>query len=194
MSVSECRKFERKVAYHLSPSLLGIKCAGIISVNEGEFDINGHIRRFNKITRSHRLKMRRLCSCGTRSLIMVYRVDLLERRLHRESDFLALFGYPETVSVEEALDILSSRISCGQEFPHEIGVFLDYPIEDVKGFILHKGQNFKLCGYWKVYENVDRSRKVFEKYDWCRSYLCNKLDRGCDLYQALRITNNGGIL
>lgn len=193
MSVSECRKFERKVAFHLSPSLLGVKCAGIISVNEGEFDIEAHIRRFNSMTRSGRLKMRRLFSCGKRSLIMVYRVDLLEKRISSESEFLAMYGYPGGISADEALDILSSRISCESGFPHEIGVFLDYPIEDVKGFIRHKGQNFKLCGYWKVYENVDRSRKLFEKYDWCRSYLCNKLDRGCDLYQALKLIN-GGIL
>ena len=29
------------------------------------------------------------------------------------------------------------------EFPHEVGLFLSYPPEDVKGFIDHRANNFK---------------------------------------------------
>ncbi len=47
------------------------------------------------------------------------------------------------------LDRLQTR--CQGDFPHEIDVFLGYPCEDVRGFIRHGGQGYKLCGYWKVY-------------------------------------------
>ena len=39
------------------------------------------------------------------------------------------------------------------EFPHEVGLFLSYPPEDVKGFIAHRANDFKCAGLWKVYGN-----------------------------------------
>ena len=36
------------------------------------------------------------------------------------------------------------------EFPHEVGLFLSYPPEDVKGFIDHRANNFKCAGLWTV--------------------------------------------
>ncbi len=46
---------------------------------------------------------------------------------------------------------LSQRLCCEEDFPHEIGVFLGYPLADVIGFIQNRGKNFTACGYWKVY-------------------------------------------
>ena len=36
------------------------------------------------------------------------------------------------------------------DFPHEVGLFLSYPPEDVKGFINHRAGGFKCAGLWKV--------------------------------------------
>lgn len=188
MSAAECRSFEQKLAYHLSPCLLGIKCAGLISVSNKEFLVDEQIRRFNTLAKKRGLKIRQLCTDEDRVLILLYKYDLLRARLTRERDFLARYGYPKGISVDRALDILSLRISQSTDFPHEIGIFLDYPIEDVKGFICNKGQNCLLCGYWKVYGDVDKSRMAFESYDRCREYVCGKLKQGCDLYQALKIS------
>ena len=54
------------------------------------------------------------------------------------------------------------------DFPHEIGIFLGYPLWDVEGFIANKGQNYKLCGYWKVYEDVSGAIDRFREYDTLR--------------------------
>ena len=40
------------------------------------------------------------------------------------------------------------------EFPHEVGLFLGYPPEDVKGFIDHRANNFKCAGLNLVCESV----------------------------------------
>ena len=32
-------------------------------------------------------------------------------------------------------------------FPHEIGLLLGYPVEDVLGFIRHQGKNYLYTGY-----------------------------------------------
>lgn len=43
------------------------------------------------------------------------------------------------------------RLQRFEAFPHEIGLFLSYPPEDVRGFIEHKGHESKCEGCWKVY-------------------------------------------
>ena len=50
-------------------------------------------------------------------------------------------------------------------FPHEIGVFLEYPLLDVKGFLKNNGKNFIYSGYWKVYGNVNETIGKFRQYD-----------------------------
>ena len=40
------------------------------------------------------------------------------------------------------------------EFPHEVGLFLSYPPEDVKGFIDHRANDFKCAGLNLVCESV----------------------------------------
>ena len=41
-----------------------------------------------------------------------------------------------------------------QGFPHEIGVILGYPVEDVIEFEKHQGKNCKYCGCWKRYSKA----------------------------------------
>ena len=53
-------------------------------------------------------------------------------------------------------------------FPHEVGLFLGYPLDDVTGFIEQKGKNYKCCGIWKVYGNpTSRPRMLFRKLKKC---------------------------
>ena len=75
--------------------------------------------------------------------------------------------------LEEMLDALQLRLTCGA-FPHEIGLFLGYPPEDVEGFRLHRGRDYKLCGCWKVYSDVEGARQCFRRYDRCRAALCRR--------------------
>lgn len=77
-----------------------------------------------------------------------------------------------TASVFILLDYLKKRFEL-KDFPHEVGFFLGYPAEDVLGFVKHRGENYKLCGYWKVYGNVNRARKCFNRYDFCREFMKN---------------------
>lgn len=191
MSFAEYKNFGKKLAYHTAPTLLGIKCASLISLQSTEFDLDFHTRYFNRRAAVKGLKSRLLCRCGNRTLMLVYREEMLQKRLSDSGarEILAKYGYCDDFTLEECLERLSRRASEGEGFPHEIGIFLGYPIEDVKGFIANKGDNFKLCGAWKVYENVEGARRTFDNYNKCRRFLCNKLDEGFDIYQALKISN-----
>ena len=55
-----------------------------------------------------------------------------------------------------------------------IGIFLGYPLEDVQGFIAEPKATSKICGYWKVYHNVDEKQKLFERFKKCTDCICRR--------------------
>lgn len=57
---------------------------------------------------------------------------------------------------------------CIPAFPHEIGLLLGYPLEDVKAFIRNHGMNYILCGYWKVYHDKETAVRIFDSYTKAR--------------------------
>ncbi len=105
-----------------------------------------------------------------RALIYVCRKKQLQTDLDKPGvrQFLADCGYLKS-DVDYALRILKNRLECSQDgFPHEIGVFLGYPLQDVVGFIENAGQNCKCVGCWKVYCNECEAVKLFGKYKKCK--------------------------
>ena len=189
MSREEYYSFNRKLAFHTAPTLMGIKCASLVSFSRSEFDIDLQLRYFNRRSDEKGIKMRVMHLCKTRCVMLVYNEKKLYSRLC-ETDTAAMLkadGYDVNGGLEALLTRLSERMGhC--TFPHEIGLFLDYPTEDVKGFIANNGGNYKLCGCWKVYGSEERARRTFADYEKCRRFLCNKLNEGCDIYRALRIS------
>ena len=118
---------------------------------------------------------------------MVFRPALLRSRLNTAGAkaLLQRFGYPETDCLGVLLRQLKGRFTPGGDFPHEIGLFLDYPPEDVEAFISGSSE-CKLCGYWKVYGDVDGARERFACYDACRLCLCRMLAAGNTISQLLQ--------
>lgn len=102
------------------------------------------------------------------SLVYVYRKNLLEEDLKNplSRKILSKRGY-EFFDVGYMIEKLKERIQKSVCFPHEIGLFLGYPPEDVEGFIENKGRDFKICGYWKVYCNEQLALKKFAMYRHC---------------------------
>ena len=99
---------------------------------------------------------------------------------------LARFGYAPGATLDGHLARLRARLAQGGAFPHEIGLFLDYPPGDVEAFIQTGGVGCKLCGYWKVYGDVDGARERFACYDACRLCLCRMLAAGNTISQLLQ--------
>ena len=67
------------------------------------------------------------------------------------------------------------------EFPHEVGLFLSYPPEDVKGFIENRAANAKCTGVWKVYGDERQARQTFAKYKKCTQVYCERWQSGSGL-------------
>ena len=161
-----------------------------MSIDKGQFAVAENVMRFNSRAVKKGLKIRILCECRNRRLLFMYNEKMLAKHLENENvkAVFKRFGYCEKMSIDEYLDRLAMRIMQAGDFPHEVGLFLGYPVDDVLGFIENKGENYKLCGYWKVYSDEKYAKRTFDNYNKCRKYLCEKLNEGEDIYSALKIS------
>lgn len=118
------------------------------------------------------------------ALVYLYRADELARELQRDDvwRFLRAYGY-ERRDVQGVVATLKRRMRESEEFPHEIGVFLGYPLSDVIGFIANKGQNCLCCGCWKVYSNACDAMRAFQRFRKCKAVYRQRFASGCPLTQ-----------
>ena len=109
----------------------------------------------------------------------MFRPDRLEKDLSQPSvqNVLKTFGYTD-YKVGASIKHLKQRVGENTCFPHEIGLFLSYPVEDVIQFIRQKGCNYKCCGVWKVYCDEAFSQKMFARYRKCTEVYLRVFDRG----------------
>ena len=181
------RDFECTLAFHGAPSLAGIKPADLIAWGSPQVCMGPLLEDYRCQLSRCGIQLRLLCSCRPRCLILVYRPERLAAQLAHPQvqSLLAREGYPVDRGLEEMLDTLQLRLTCGG-FPHEIGLFLGYPPEDVEGFRLHQGRDYKLCGCWKVYSDVERAQQCFRRYERCRAALCRRVKEGESLPRLFR--------
>lgn len=112
-------------------------------------------------------------------LLFVYNRKLLASVLEKSGikSYLADKKYPVQEGFDAVLHELVFRLTQKAPFPHEIGLFLGYPLEDVDGFIRHEGAFAKYSGYWKVYGDTANALKTMKLYKTCRDY-CTRLVAG----------------
>lgn len=119
-----------------------------------------------------------------KALVYLCRPQRLENDLHKPGvqKFLRACGY-QGEHWEEALKELKERLHMCEKFPHEIGLFLDYPLVDVIGFIRNTGKNCKCSGCWKAYGNAKEAEKTFCKYKKCREIYSRLWENGRSVLQ-----------
>ena len=182
MLAQERKRLENVLAFHAAPTLMGMKCGSLPTLSAEEYDIDELSRLFAESYFGSRIGARFISRCSHRTIIYLYDKRLLGETLSDKAVrvFLSGYGYDISWDTEQCLDRLCERLT-ESDFPHEIGVFLGYPLEDVKGFIANCGQRCKLCGVWKVYGDVERAKAMFECYKQCRIHLCRELENGKQL-------------
>ena len=77
------------------------------------------------------------------------------------------------------------RFQTESAFPHEIGLFLGYPLEDVKGFIQNKGQGYACCGLWKSYGDPRAARRYFDRCRACTAAYKRRYAAGVPLERLI---------
>lgn len=165
------------MALSCAPVLKGSKVANIMTVTREEFSQIGSLLYGTGIL------WRALDVKGDKIILYLYREKALRAYLNQEKvlAFLAQNGY-EKAGLLKMLERLAMRLwqydrgMC--EYPHEMGVFLGYPLEDVTGFMENDGKNYAYLGYWKVYHDVPGAIRMFERYDREREQAVEELVRG----------------
>lgn len=161
---------ERCIIEHCSPTLASIKTANLFGYCYADEEIlEQEIIRWNGVFVQKGIALRVLNKKDGRALVYVYRLRMLREALADEDvlEFLSYFGYGD-LDLDGMIIHLSERIAEADGFPHEIGVFLDYPLEDVIGFILNHGRNSKCAGCWKVYGDACKACEIFARYKKCK--------------------------
>ena len=161
---------DKYLVQHCAPTLASLKTANMFSCSyDSEKSLNNSIEFWNEIFKGKGVELIILKKQNNTALIYVCRKSRLAADLAKEgvAEFLADYGYT-SIDTDEAISTLKGRLLSLSEFPHEIGIFLDYPLGDVKGFIENAGANCKCTGCWKVYCNECEAIKMFAKFKKCR--------------------------
>lgn len=183
----DSRRFEQTVVWHCAPALAGLKPACVMSLSAEEFpELPRLAGQYNARMGEDGPRFLVLCRCPRGALLLVYREALLRRALDQPGAraILKVTGYPVGASLPMMLRCLIRRLEESEGFPHEIGLFLGYPPEDVEGFLTDvDGTRCKLRGDWKVYHDVEGAKRRFAQFRRCRDQLWARLERGFTLSQ-----------
>lgn len=165
-----------RIVYEIAPLLTGVKPASILTFgacSKNLLDLwDEHKEEARESTGVDWLELKR---SGMQVTVLFYDSKRLGKLLHAEEnrDFLCLQGYSADWDLAAILRELKLRMATS--IPHEMGIVLGIPARDVAGYIENKGCGSLFCGYWKVYHNPERAKKLFRLYDLSRMRIMRGL-------------------
>ena len=112
-------------------------------------------------------------------VILIYDKELLSKYIYKQDNinFLRSIGYDIEVCVDKYLKTLSERYK-KYKCPHELGIFLGYPLNDVIDFINFSNKKCLACGYWKVYNSYSKSKVIFNLFDEVKEVTVDNILNG----------------
>lgn len=165
---------ENRLIEYCAPTLAGIKSANLFNYQFlSKMNVIKELEEVNRKLNERGVYVEAVLWKENYALIYTYRRTHLARDLRKSGvrELLLQYGYRNT-DVDSCIRHLKKRLYKYDCFPHEIGVFLGYPLEDVIGFIHYQGRECKFSGLWKVYGDEGETKKLFEKLQKCtRIYL-----------------------
>lgn len=159
-----------QLAMQCAPLIAGLKMSNLLIIPRESLPALREILEGSDI--AHALLLEK----GKKATLLLYCRNQLQQYLARPQilDFLRGQGYDDC-SLEWFLASLRIRYRNHMEkagpFPHEMGIALGYPLEDVEGFIRNSGEHFLYSGYWKVYGNLPAKLRLFRYYENAREHL-----------------------
>ena len=171
---------DEMIICHCSPTLAGLKTGNLFNCPcSDKKELILAVRSLNKRLAPKGIRVIPIQVCEQRVLIYLYRPDKLENDLAVEEagEILRACGY-STGDCDKCVVRLSRRLQESGDFPHEIGLFLGYPPEDVRGFIENHAEGYKFVGCWKVYGDEKSAKKQFARYKKCTDVYCSQWANG----------------
>ena len=174
-----------------APTLAGLKAANLFSYRyEDVQDVISGLRELNNTLSYKGIRFIPIQFKNDRALIFCYRKEMLKEVLSDSESVKMLeeLGYSNG-SLASFISQLRTRL-LGESFPHEIGLFLGYPCEDVRAFMRSSRDGCQYVGTWKAYGNVERAKSAHERFRKCTKVYKRCYENGASL-EKLTISSKG---
>lgn len=186
--IGYCNKsdIEMQLAIQCAPVITGIKIANLLIVQ------NEYVKDVYHLLRNTEISVYALYRSETKTIMFVYRKLELLTYLNSEqvNTIINKMGY-HSLEIDSVLHEFSKKyteyLRDGGVFPHEMGLLLGYPVEDVAGFIHNAGKNFLYAGYWKVYCDVEEKLAIFQRYNQVKEQMIHMVSQGIKLKDIINI-------
>ena len=177
-------QLDTQVALQCAPLLTNLKISNLLTVDKS---LRGAARR---LFRGTPLSCYQLCETEDKVSFLLYSRKGLTAYLAQKDvwELMGRFGYERrnpAVILREAARRYQAHMERRAGFPHEIGLLLGYPPGDVMGFIENEGRNSLCIGYWKVYTDAVRAKRVFACYDQARERVIRMISCGMNVRAIL---------
>lgn len=162
----------------LGPVILGSKPSEILNISSKDKDkksklndINSFFSNCSKLT----YNVINISDGGIR-IIFINKISLSNVLNNKKClNFLKFIGYPSEYNIDNYINILINKLN-SKDFPHEIGIFLGYPLKDVVGFMGYGNYKFCKTRYWRVYGDESISDKICNTFINDRSKMKSLLE------------------
>lgn len=188
----DSRKIGNQLVLQCAPLIVGLKMSNLFIIQ------NEHISKMYRLLKESRISYYVFLVTEKMSTLFLYDREKLENFLSKKQTRLF---FQEEGYLDFDLQKVLFRFRCQyrlywsgkRDFPHELGLLLGYPIEDVNGFILNKGKKSLYTGYWKVYDDVQGKKELFRMYELAKETLIQLVFNGISIAEIID-TYNGATL
>lgn len=171
---------ENFLVYSLSLVITGVKPAATVNFKKnGENLYDKWVTYGRDFIREIDLDFIELRESNEAVIVMIFNEESLKENLFKEShmEFLTALGYSKNGDLWDYLTTLETRYDL-YKCPHELGLFLGIPIEDVKDFMECTSKKCLMCGYWKVFNNHKKAQIIFNHYDRIKEHTVQHMLKG----------------
>ncbi|MCI5602848.1 MAG: DUF3793 family protein [Clostridiales bacterium] len=182
----DLENIETQLALQCAPLITGLKVSNLLIISKGNEEV------VKRILNRTGISYYRLIQIRTKTTFLLFRRNELEEFLSDEKvkNVFRKAGY-KSLQIGKILRTFSLRYEAYMQgdkcFPHEMGLLLGYPVEDVVGFVENNGKNFLYSGYWKVYKNQKAKVKLFDKFKVAEETLIHLLSNGLSMSDIIDI-------
>jgi hypothetical protein len=186
------KSIEMQLALQCAPLLGGLKVSNLFIVN------NENAGYVLKIFFKTNISCFVLNVTDKKTIFFLYKADELIEHMNTDEvkKLLNILGYYDK-DFKQFLIILKKRYKNYMKdavyFPHEMGLLLGYPPEDVYGFIINNGKNFLYAGYWKVYKNLSDKINLFKKFSEAKENAVQLVLNGVGILEIIDIYSKDNI-
>ncbi len=182
------KTLEQMLVDQCAPTLAGVKPANLFRCAESA-ELFRSVYEWNLQLQQSGIRIRVVKRCRRTHACLIYvcRWDWLTDVLCEPATraFLTEEGYDVGRGTDGMLCQLARRLCVQQDFPHEIGIFLGYPLRDVIGFIENNGRNYSCCGHWKCYGDAHAAQETFALFHRCTAVYQRMFRQGVPLLRMV---------